>query len=120
MRHAFATSSGFPASWQNRRAFVCGPTGHLLGMYDIERKGSGFGSTNAFSLVASADEWFSPIVAEVSPDGYLWFADWYNFIIQHNPTPSLTRGGYDAQRGPGMHILIRTGIDSMVVFTFGL
>ena len=41
--HAFATSSGFPASWQNRRAFVCGPTGHLLGMYDIERKGSGFG-----------------------------------------------------------------------------
>ena len=99
--HSFATSSGFPASWQNRRAFVCGPTGHLLGMYDIERKGSGFESTNAFSLVASADEWFSPIVAEVGPDGCLWFADWYNFIIQHNPTPSVARGGYDAQRGLG-------------------
>ena len=67
--HAFATSSGFLHPWQNRRAFVCGPTGHLLGMYDIERKGSGFESTNAFSLVASADEWFSPIVAEVGPDG---------------------------------------------------
>ena len=99
--HAFATSSGFPKSWRNRRAFVCGPTGHLLGMYDVRPKGSGFESINAYSLVASTDEWFSPIVAEVGPDGNLWIADWYNFIIQHNPTPNLNRGGYDAQRGPG-------------------
>jgi mono/diheme cytochrome c family protein len=28
-------------------------------------------------------------------------ADWYNFIIQHNPTPSAGRGGYDAARGKG-------------------
>jgi putative membrane-bound dehydrogenase-like protein len=99
--HAFATSSGFPESWRNRRAFVCGPTGHLLGMYDVRPKGSGFESVNAYSLVASTDEWFSPIVAEVGPDGNLWIADWYNFIIQHNPTPNLNRGGYDAQRGSG-------------------
>ena len=46
---------------QNRRALFADRPYHLLGMYDIERKGSGFGSTNAFSLVASADEWFSPI-----------------------------------------------------------
>ena len=92
---------GFPKSWRNRRAFVCGPTGHLLGMYDVRPKGSGFESINAYSLVASTDEWFSPIVAEVGPDGNLWIADWYNFIIQHNPTPNLNRGGYDAQRGPG-------------------
>ena len=99
--HAFATSSGFPKSWRNRRAFVCGPTGHLLGMYDVRPKGSGFESINAYSLVASTDEWFSPIVAEVGPDGNLWISDWYNFIIQHNPTPNLNRGGYDAQNGPG-------------------
>jgi uncharacterized protein len=24
---------------------------------------------------------------QVGPDGAVWFADWYNFIIQHNPTP---------------------------------
>ena len=66
-----------------------------------DREGSGFESVNAYSLVASTDEWFSPIVAEVGPDGNLWIADWYNFIIQHNPTPNLNRGGYDAQRGPG-------------------
>ena len=99
--HAFATSSGFPPSWRNRRAFVCGPTGHLVGMYDVQPKGSGFESVNAFSLIASADEWFSPIVAEVGPDGNLWIADWYNFIIQHNPTPRKDWGGYEAQRGPG-------------------
>ena len=99
--HAFATSSGFPESWRNRRAFVCGPTGHLLGMYDVRPRGSGFEAVNAFSLVASADEWFSPIVAEVGPDGNLWFADWYNFIIQHNPTPNPNRGGYAAKTGPG-------------------
>ena len=99
--HAFATSSGFPESWRNQKAFICGPTGHLLGIYDVRPKGSGFESVNAYSLVASTDEWFSPIVAEVGPDGNLWIADWYNFIIQHNPTPNLNRGGYDAQRGPG-------------------
>ena len=99
--HAFATSSGFPKAWRNRRAFVCGPTGHLLGMYDVRRKGSGFEAVNAFSLVASADEWFSPIVAEVGPDGNLWIADWYNFIIQHNPTPNPNRGGYAAKTGRG-------------------
>src|SRR5690606_31437697 len=24
---------------------------------------------------------------KVGPDGALWISDWYNFIIQHNPTP---------------------------------
>ena len=116
--HAFATSSGFPESWRNRRAFVCGPTGHLLGMYDVRAKGSGFESVNAYSLVASSDEWFSPIVAEVGPDGNLWIADWYNFIIQHNPTPNLNRGGYEAQRGPGnAHTSIPTATVDMVAFT---
>ena len=67
----------------------------------MEKKGAGYVAKNSFSFVASADEWFSPIVAEVGPDGHLWVADWYNFIIQHNPTPSVGRGGYAAQRGQG-------------------
>ena len=99
--HAFANSSGFPDSWRGNRAFICGPTGNLLGMYDMRAKGAGYEAVNAFSFIASADEWFSPVVAEVGPDGNLWIADWYNFIIQHNPTPSKGRGGYDAQNGRG-------------------
>ena len=99
--HALATSDAFPPSWRDTMAFVCGPTGHLLGGYQMVPEGSGYRAQNAFSLVASTDEWFSPVAAEVGPDGHLWIADWYNFIIQHNPTPSAGRGGYDAQRGVG-------------------
>ncbi len=43
----------------------------------------------------------SPVFAEVGPDGAVWFADWQNFIIQHNPTPSVARGGYEAKTGVG-------------------
>src|SRR5439155_23293738 len=50
---------------------------------------------------ASSDEWMSPVFVEVGPDGAVWFADWENFIIQHNPTPSVARGGYDAKTGAG-------------------
>ena len=70
-------------------------------MYDIRPKDSGYEAINAFSFMASADEWFSPVVAEVGPDGNLWVADWYNFIIQHNPTPNKGRAGYDAKNGRG-------------------
>ena len=44
---------------------------------------------------------YSPVAAEVGPDGNLWIADWYNFIIQHNPTPDSDFGGYDAENGIG-------------------
>jgi hypothetical protein len=30
-----------------------------------------------------------------------WVADWYNFIIQHNPTPSVQSAGVDARNGIG-------------------
>jgi putative membrane-bound dehydrogenase-like protein len=99
--HAFSNSPNFPESWRGNRSFICGPTGNLVGMYDYLPDGAGYKAKNAFSLVASADEWFSPIVAEVGPDGNLWLADWYNFIIQHNPTPSVERGGYKAVNGRG-------------------
>ena len=99
--HAFANSDNFPESWRGKRAFVAGPTGNLLGMFDTSRDGAGYKSKNVFQLVASADEWFSPVAAEVGPDGNLWISDWYNFIIQHNPTPNAGRGGYDARNGKG-------------------
>ena len=39
--------------------------------------------------------------AEVGPDGAVWVADFQNFIIQHNPTPSMERGGFVATTGKG-------------------
>lgn len=99
--HAFATSAQFPESMRNKTAFVAGPTGNLLGKFQITPDGAGFKAKNDFPIVASADEWFSPVAAEVGPDGNLWIADWYNFIIQHNPTPSVERGGFKGETGKG-------------------
>ena len=98
---ALATSANFPEWYRDRVAFIGGPTGNLLGRYAIDRDGSGFKAKNAYAFLASADEWFSPVAAEVGPDGNLWVADWYNFIIQHNPTPKPERGGYEAVTGKG-------------------
>jgi mono/diheme cytochrome c family protein len=73
----------------------------LIGLMDVQPDGAGYVAKDGYSLVASSDEWMSPVFAEVGPDGAIWFADWQNFIIQHNPTPSVGRGGYDAKTGVG-------------------
>lgn len=44
-------------------------------------------------MLASADEWIAPVHTEVGPDGAIWVADWYNFIIQHNPVPKGFENG---------------------------
>jgi hypothetical protein len=35
-------------------------------------------------------------MAEVGPDGNVWVLDWYNYIVQHNPTPPGFRNGRNA------------------------
>ncbi len=91
--HALYTAKRYPREYWNRVAFVCGPTGHLVGSFVLTPNGSGFRSANRFNLFASVDEWTAPIMAEVGPDGNVWVIDWYNYIVQHNPTPQgFTRG----------------------------
>jgi putative membrane-bound dehydrogenase-like protein len=85
--HNFYTARSFPKNYWNRIAFVAEPTGRVLHNAIINSDGSGYKEKNGFNILASSDEWFSPVHAEVGPDGSLWVADWYNFIIQHNPTP---------------------------------
>jgi putative membrane-bound dehydrogenase-like protein len=85
--HALYTARTYPKQWWNRTAFVCEPTGHLTGVFVLERDGAGYRSSSPMNLFASRDEWSAPIQAEVGPDGNVWMLDWYNFIVQHNPTP---------------------------------
>ncbi|MBI3461707.1 MAG: c-type cytochrome [Planctomycetes bacterium] len=85
--HALYTARTYPQTYWNRLAFVTEPTGHLVGVFVLERDGSDFHSSNRFNLLASDDEWAAPIMAEVGPDGNVWVIDWYNYIVQHNPTP---------------------------------
>tara|TARA_R110002020_G_scaffold184120_1_gene380959 strand:- start:49284 stop:52829 length:3546 start_codon:yes stop_codon:yes gene_type:complete len=85
--HNLYTARDYPSNYWNRIGFVAEPTGRVLHNVELQQKGAGYTEKNGFNLLASSDEWFSPVHAEVGPDGAVWVADWYNFIIQHNPTP---------------------------------
>ncbi|WP_304233861.1 PVC-type heme-binding CxxCH protein [Jiulongibacter sediminis] len=85
--HDFYTARSFPKEYWNQIAFVSEPTGHVLHRNHIVKNGTDFSDKQAFNLMAGADEWFSPVFAQVGPDGAVWVADWYSFIIQHNPKP---------------------------------
>lgn len=97
----FYTARQFPEEYWNRIAFVSEPTGGLTHRAIIEESGAGFTEKDGWNIFAGHDEWVSPVQAKVGPDGSLWIADWYNFIVQHNPTPTEERGGYDAESGEG-------------------
>ncbi len=97
---AFIYSDNLPARLQGM-AMVCEPTMKNIGLFDVKRDGAGYAAHDGFNLVASSDEWMSPVFAEVGPDGAVWFSDWQNYIIQHNPTPSVQRGGYASKTGTG-------------------
>ena len=93
--HALYTARTYPQEYWNRAAFITEPTGHLVAAFQIQPDGGSFRSHNAWNLLASDDEWTSPVAAEVGPDGHVWVIDWYNFIVQHNPTPQ----GYKTGKG---------------------
>ncbi|WP_193214386.1 PVC-type heme-binding CxxCH protein [Luteolibacter marinus] len=100
--HAFYTAERFPESWREKTAFVTEGTGKLVGTFDITREGAGYKAVQRYNnLYNSADAWSGPVCAEVGPDGAMWVCDWYNLIIQHNPTPSKQSSGLDARNGKG-------------------
>src|SRR5262245_7103587 len=94
--HVLYTARNYPREYWNRTAFVTEPTGHLIATFVLRQNGAGYKSKNSWNLVASDDEWTSPIQADVGPDGNVWFIDWYNYIVQHNPTPAGFRTGKGA------------------------
>ena len=96
----FIYSAALPARYQGK-AMVCEPTMKLISLMDVQPQGAGYVAKDAFNLVASSDEWMSPVYSAVGPDGAIWFADFQNFIIQHNPTPSVERGGFKGTTGVG-------------------
>src|SRR5690606_25759253 len=100
--HSFYTARNFPKEYWNNVSFVTEPTGRIIHKNYLVPRGSGFKEAeDGWNILTSGDEWAGPVQAEVGPDGSLWIADWYNFIIQHNPTPSAASAGIDAQNGKG-------------------
>ncbi|WP_235908487.1 PVC-type heme-binding CxxCH protein [Roseiconus nitratireducens] len=101
--HALYTARAYPEAYWNRVSFVAGPTGHLVGAFVLESEGTDFHSSSPFNLIASDDEWSAPIMAEVGPDGNVWVMDWYNYIVQHNPTPQ----GFETGKGSAYETELR-------------
>ncbi len=101
--HALYTARTYPPHYWNNTAFVAEPTGHLVATFTLERKGSDVVDYYGWNLLASDDEWTAPINAEVGPDGHVWVIDWYNYIVQHNPTPH----GFKTGRGAAYETPLR-------------
>jgi putative membrane-bound dehydrogenase-like protein len=91
--HDLYTARAYPREYWNRIAFVAEPTGHLLATFALQPEGASFRARMTGNLLASDDEWSAPIAAAVGPDGQVWAIDWYNYIVQHNPTPSGWKTG---------------------------
>ncbi|MFM8358970.1 MAG: PVC-type heme-binding CxxCH protein, partial [Verrucomicrobiota bacterium] len=98
--HAFLVSDALPSRLQGQ-ALVAEPTAKLVGLMDIRPEGGGYQAADGLNLLASTDEWMSPIFADVGPDGAVWVIDFYSFVIQHNPTPSVQSAGIQATTGRG-------------------
>ncbi len=92
---AIYTARTYPPEYWNRVAFISDPTGHLTAAMVLQPTGATFRAFYGWNLLASDDEWAAPIDAQVGPDGHVWVIDWYNYIVQHNPTPA----GYRTGRG---------------------
>ena len=98
--HRFMISDALPARLQGN-ALVTEPTAKLIGIMKMQPDGAGYAAKDGFNLLASSDEWMSPVYADVGPDGAVWVADFQNFIIQHNPVPTLANAGFQSSNGPG-------------------
>jgi len=68
--------------------FVSEPVHNLVHREIVSPKGFTFTSRRAddeqkSEFLASADNWFRPTTIQTGPDGALWIADMYRFVIEH-------------------------------------
>jgi putative membrane-bound dehydrogenase-like protein len=108
--HALYTARAYPRHYWNQVAFVAEPTGHLVAALTLQRQGSSVVDYYGWNLLASDDEWTAPTCAEVGPDGNIWVIDWYNYIVQHNPTPQ----GFTTGRGNAYETPLRDKIHGRI------
>ena len=68
--------------------FICEPVHNAIHREVLEREGSGFRSHRAAGeerseFFASTDNWCRPTMVRTGPDGALYIADMYRFVIEH-------------------------------------
>jgi putative membrane-bound dehydrogenase-like protein len=69
-------------------AFISEPVHNLIHREIMKPKGVTFTSQRAddeqtSEFLASSDNWFRPTMIQVGPDGALWIADMYRYVIEH-------------------------------------
>lgn len=69
-------------------AFICEPVHNLVHREVMLAEGLSFTSQRAADeqnseFLASRDNWFRPVMIRTGPDGALWLADMYRFVIEH-------------------------------------
>ena len=69
-------------------SFVCEPVHNLVHREVVSTDGATFSSRRAddeqrSEFLASADNWCRPSMVRTGPDGALWVADMYRFVIEH-------------------------------------
>ncbi len=68
--------------------FICEPVHNLVHREMVEPDGLSFRSKRAADelnseFLASTDSWFRPVMCSTGPDGALYIADMYRFVIEH-------------------------------------
>ena len=68
--------------------FVCEPVHNLVSRIGLHAKGSTFvgrrvESEQESEIFSSSDPWCRPVSARTGPDGAMWIADMYRFVIEH-------------------------------------
>lgn len=66
--------------------FVCEPVHNLVHRERLIPDGVSFRSEaidGDREFLASSDNWFRPVMARTGPDGALWIADMYRYVIEH-------------------------------------
>ena len=94
--HAVYTARQFPAEFWNRIAFVTEPTGHLVAHGPARAQGERLRHPRPVQPVRQHRRVDLADPAEVGPDGAVWVIDWYNYVVQHNPTPAGFKTGKGA------------------------
>src|SRR5262249_38209437 len=69
-------------------AFICEPVHNLVQHLVLTEKGVTFAAKQEFGegkfdFFASEDRWCRPVMVREGPDGALWIADMYRFMIEH-------------------------------------
>lgn len=86
--HLFPRSAESRFGWDRADAFSCEPFHNLVQRIGLTRANGTFtaeriGEEGEPDFFAGTDRWFRPVMVRTGPDGGLWVADMYRYMIEH-------------------------------------